>query len=142
VIEYLARYTHRTAISLSRIVAVNASGVSFKWKDYRDDQKKIMTLKGVEFLRRFLLHILPKGLMRIRHYGYLANRVRIEKLKKIRGWIAKERPIQSKQEKGMISATPSMESPMKCPDCKMGHLCLVGVIPSEKERRRYRPCAL
>jgi len=134
VVRYLARYTYRTAISLSRIVAVNDASVSFKWKDYRDEQKKIMTLEGGEFLRRFLLHILPKGLMRIRHYGYLANRVRVEQLEKIRRLLAEDKPII--RNRIIAPANESGDTPMACPNCKTGHLQLIGIILSEKERRR------
>jgi len=137
VVRYLARYTHRTAISLSRILAVDRSSVSFKWKDYRDNQQKIMTLEGAEFLRRFLLHILPKGLMRIRHYGYLANRVRVEQLDRIRTWIAEEKQENPELVHRAIPATIPDEAPMQCPNCKTGFLHLIGIIPSEKERRRW-----
>jgi len=137
VVQYLARYTHRTAISLSRIVEVDESSVSFKWKDYRDHQKKIMTLDGAEFLRRFLLHILPKGLMRIRHYGYLANRVRVKQLEKIRTWIAEEKPLSQKQPPMKTTMITVFESRHLCPNCKTGHLIPQGIILSEKERRRY-----
>jgi hypothetical protein len=76
VLAYLSRYTHRVAISNSRLVALDARGVSFRWKDYRAKGRtrhKIMTLAPHEFMRRFLLHVLPSGLHRIRHYGLLAN---------------------------------------------------------------------
>lgn len=65
VVNYPGRYTYRKAISLSRIQSVNATHVNFRWLDYRDNQQKIMTLSGCDFLQRFLLHILPKGFMRI-----------------------------------------------------------------------------
>jgi len=76
VLAYLSRYTHRVAISNSRLVAVDARGVTFRWKDYRAKGRtrhKIMTLAPYEFMRRFLLHVLPAGFHRIRHYGLLAN---------------------------------------------------------------------
>jgi hypothetical protein len=76
VLAYLSRYTHRVAISNSRLVALDARGVSFRWKDFRAKGRtrhKIMTLTPHEFMRRFLLHVLPGGLHRIRHYGLLAN---------------------------------------------------------------------
>ena len=76
VLAYLSRYTHRVAISNSRLVALDARGVSFRWKDYRAKGRtrhKIMTLAPHEFMRRFLLHVLPGGFHRIRHYGLLAN---------------------------------------------------------------------
>ncbi len=76
VLAYLSRYTHRVAISNSRLLAMDARGVTFRWKDYRAKGRtrhKAMTLEPAEFMRRFLLHVLPAGLHRIRHYGLLAN---------------------------------------------------------------------
>jgi len=75
VVEYLGRYTHRVAISNNRILKLENSNVSFKWRDYKDNNRmKIMTVSAIEFIRRFLLHILPSGFMKIRHYGFLGNR--------------------------------------------------------------------
>ena len=79
VLAYLARYTHRVAISNSRLIALDDEGVTFKWKDYRvkgRDRLKTMTLDAAEFIRRFLLHVLPSGFHRIRHYGLFAGAVR------------------------------------------------------------------
>jgi hypothetical protein len=76
VLAYLSRYTHRVAISNSRLIAHDARGVTFRWKDYREHGRtryKSMTLASEEFIRRFLLHVLPSGFHRIRHYGLLAN---------------------------------------------------------------------
>ena len=81
VLKYLARYTHRVAISNRRLVALDDGEVTFHWKSYADGGgQKTMTLKATEFIRRFLLHVLPTGFVRIRHYGFLANRVCQEKL--------------------------------------------------------------
>ena len=81
VLKYLARYTHRVAISNHRLIALEDGEVTFRWKDYAHEAKqKTMTLKAIEFIRRFLLHVLPAGFVRIRHYGFLANRVCREKL--------------------------------------------------------------
>jgi Putative transposase len=81
VLAYLGRYTHRVAIANSRLVAIAGDRVSFRWRDYRHHSKnKVMTLAADEFIRRFLLHALPDGFHRIRHYGFLANRRRAEKL--------------------------------------------------------------
>ena len=81
VLKYLARYTHRVAISNSRILSIADGKVTFLWKDYADGGKvKPMTLEAVEFIRRFLLHILPAGFVRIRQFGFLANRVRRDML--------------------------------------------------------------
>ena len=82
VLKYLARYTHRVAISNARILNVSDKGVSFGYKDYADGHRsKTMTLSGEEFLRRFVRHVLPRGFVKVRHYGFLANRHRAEKLK-------------------------------------------------------------
>src|SRR3954452_776590 len=81
VLKYLARYTHRVAISNRRLVALEGDEVRFLWKDYaHGGEKKTMTLNAIEFIRRFLLHVLPTGFVRIRHYGFLANRLCREKL--------------------------------------------------------------
>ena len=80
-LAYLGRYTHRVAIANSRLVSVTNTTVAFRWKDYRHHGKaKVITLAADEFIRRFLLHTLPDGFHRIRHYGFLANRQRLVKL--------------------------------------------------------------
>jgi hypothetical protein len=73
VVEYLGRYTHKVAISNHRILNIDDSGVIFRWRDYRDNKEKAMRLNGTEFLRRFCQHILPRGFVRIRHYGLLST---------------------------------------------------------------------
>ena len=81
VLNYLGRYTHRVAISNNRLLDIDHGQVSFHWKDYRDgDRQKTMTLEADEFIRRFLLHVLPDGFQRIRHYGFLGHRYRQAKL--------------------------------------------------------------
>jgi hypothetical protein len=81
VLDYLSRYTHRVAIANYRLVSIDKGHVSFRWKDYRHHhQSKVMTLRAEEFIRRFLLHVLPTGLQRIRHYGFMSNCHRAEKL--------------------------------------------------------------
>ena len=87
VLAYLSRYTHRVAISNRRLVALDERGVTFRWKDYRTKgrtRRKTMTLSADEFMRRFLLHVLPGGFHRIRHYGLLANADRRRNLAKAR----------------------------------------------------------
>ena len=80
VLHYLARYTHRVAISNHRLIGMQNGKVTFRWKDYAHGGKqRKMTLAAEEFIRRFLLHVLPKGLVRIRHYGWMANRCRAER---------------------------------------------------------------
>ena len=91
VLAYLARYTHRVAISNSRLVALDDKGVTFKWKDYRvesRDRFKTMTLDAAEFIRRFLLHVLPAGFHRIRHYGLFAGAVRARNIEFVRQSLA------------------------------------------------------
>jgi hypothetical protein len=88
VLAYLSRYTHRVAISNTRLIAHDERGVTFRYKDYRADglaQRKVMTLAADEFIRRFMLHILPKGFHRIRHYGLFANTGRAENIARLRG---------------------------------------------------------
>lgn len=81
VIEYLGRYTHRVAISNRRIINIENGTITFKWRDYKDSSKsKLMTLSAEEFIRRFLIHILPSGFMKIRHYGLLGNRNKTTKM--------------------------------------------------------------
>jgi putative transposase len=81
VLEYVGRYTHRVAISNNRLLSMDDGKVRFRWKDYRDgDRQKTMTLDGAEFIRRFLIHVLPDGFHRIRYYGFLGNHHRTRKL--------------------------------------------------------------
>src|SRR5438874_4807008 len=85
VLDYLGRYTHRVAIANSRLVDCDSGRVRFRWKDYRaHDKSKVMTLDAGEFIRRFLLHVLPDGFRRIRHFGFLANARRTIKLARVR----------------------------------------------------------
>ena len=98
VLNYLARYTHRVAISNHRLVAFENGSVSFRWRDYAHGGKqKVMTVSAHEFLRRFLLHVLPGGLVRIRHFGLFANRRRsaaIEHCRSLLGTAAPAYPPQ------------------------------------------------
>lgn len=119
VINYLARYTFRTAISDARIRAIDDEGVTLGYKDYADHDKwKHLHLSGKELIRRFLLHILPKGLMRIRHYGFLANRCRQQKLAKIRHIL--NQPPPDTVEQGEPEALHWI-----CPKCHRGQLQVV-----------------
>lgn len=89
-IEYLGRYTHRIVISNSRILSITESQVTFSAKDYRNNKKIEITLDGVEFIRRFLMHVLPKGFVKIRNYGILSNRMKKRQLKLIRKKLASQ----------------------------------------------------
>jgi len=115
IIGYLSRYTHRIAISNQRLIDMDQDRVRFYYKDYRDDQSKIMALDYPEFIRRFLVHVLPKGLMRIRHYGILANRCRQKSLKLIRKLLAT--PVPAKSEN-----TGNEPATYPCPKCHKGQL--------------------
>ena len=85
VLGYVGRYTHRVTISNNRLVSIGDGKVRFRWKDYRDDNRqKVMTLDGAEFIRRFLIHVLPDGFHRIRYYGFLGNCHRARKLAQCR----------------------------------------------------------
>jgi hypothetical protein len=85
ILDYLGRYTHRVAIANGRLLDCQNGRVSFRWKDYRAQNKsKAMTLDANEFMRRFLMHVLPKGFRRIRHFGFLANACCVQKLARIR----------------------------------------------------------
>ncbi|MCH7688744.1 MAG: transposase, partial [Planctomycetes bacterium] len=99
-LKYLARYTHRVAISNRRLVELQDGRVSFRYKDYANDkQSKILSLSSSEFIRRFLMHTLPSGFVRIRYYGFLANRYRNERLEKCRDLLGvTSRPTPAIQE--------------------------------------------
>lgn len=107
VLAYLSRYTHRVAISNRRLVAMDESGVSFRWKDYRAKGRtrhKTMTLAPAEFMRRFLLHVLPGGFHRIRHYGLLANAMRRESLARARALLNAPQPMSADDETAVMPA--------------------------------------
>ena len=129
VLKYLARYTHRVAISNARLVSFEDGRVCFRWKDRAENGRhKEMTLDAVEFLRRFLLHVLPKGFMRIRHFGFLANRSRKKKLALARELIAEERQSES-EDAGSVAALPILQDePRKCPQCDNGILQILDTI--------------
>jgi hypothetical protein len=124
VIEYLGRYTHRVAISNYRILSLNDGKVAFSWRDYRDgNKKKIMTVTAQEFIRRFLLHILPSGFRKIRHYGILASRdksKRISLCKKLTRscFIKPTQPVTTIEKlRKMLGENFDL-----CPCCGVGHL--------------------
>jgi hypothetical protein len=119
VLAYLARYTHRVAIANSRLIAADDDGVTFKWKDYRfegRDRHKTMTLAPDEFIRRFLLHVLPKGFHRIRHYGLLASAARRANIARVRALLAAPEPPTVRDETTSAAAAPNDQRP-PCPCC-------------------------
>jgi hypothetical protein len=122
VLAYLARYTHRVAISNSRLIAMDDKGVTFRWKDYRQDgsaRRKLMTLAPGEFIRRFLIHVLPGGFHRIRHYGLFANAGRAANLAKARALLQPPTPPQD------TSDEPKIAEPIKACPCCGGRMVMV-----------------
>jgi Putative transposase/Transposase zinc-binding domain len=114
VLAYLARYTHRVAISNSRLTAFNQEGVTFRWKDYRiegPDRYKLMTLATNEFIRRFLIHVLPRGFHRIRHYGLLAKAACADNIARARELLAVPKP------QAQPADATDHNDPLPCPHC-------------------------
>jgi hypothetical protein len=125
VLQYLGRYTHRIAISNHRLISFKESKVTFRWKDYRvGGKQKIMSLTSWEFIRRFLMHIVPSRFVRIRHYGFLANRNRAASLRLIQMNIA--HAAQSSAEKA--ASTESDDRYETCCVCKKGKMRPVAVL--------------
>jgi len=125
VLKYLARYTHRVAISNHRLRSLENGRVTFDWKDYAHrGRKSVMTLDAIEFIRRFLLHVLPAGLVRIRQFGFLANRVRKHKLEQCRALLSAPPPTPA-GDPITIHAMPDDPPWHQCPVCKLGRLILV-----------------
>ena len=119
VLRYLSRYTHRVAISNRRLVAVGDGGVSFRWKDYRiegPERWKTMTLAPFEFIRRFLIHVLPKGFQRIRHYGLFANGNRAANIAKARELLGTA-PPEPAPEAAPAEPDDVRVHPAPCPCC-------------------------
>jgi len=139
VLKYLARYTHRVAISNSRLVVLDDGKVTFRWKDYaHGNQQRTTTLDAVEFLRRFLLHVLPSGFMRIRYYGFLANCVRGEKLPQVRCLLGVSEEAETSVQDVEPSDVPEKDE-WVCPKCPTGHLVWVENLPKELSRERAPP---
>jgi hypothetical protein len=132
VLDYLGRYTHRVALSNNRILAVENGQVSFSYRDRRDkDRLKSKTLDAEEFIRRFLLHILPEGFMRIRHFGFLANRAKKHALPQCRKLLdldpaLPEIPKQS--AKDLLLKLSGIDL-SRCPSCQKGTMIVVGELP-------------
>ena len=117
VLQYLGRYTHRIAISNARLVSLVDGVVQFRWKDYADrGHTKIMALRDDEFLRRFLLHVLPRGFARIRHFGLLANRQRRAAIARARHLLATTIPTHAPADARATDADRT-----RCPICRQGH---------------------
>jgi Putative transposase/Transposase zinc-binding domain len=136
VLAYLARYTHRVAISNSRLISMDDKGVTFRWKDYRQDgqaRQKLMTLAPGEFIRRFLIHVLPTGFHRIRHYGLFANTTRAGNLAKARALLQVPTPTPALAGAGAEPEAPAKPS-IACPCCG-GRMILVEIFERGSEPR-------
>jgi hypothetical protein len=134
VLNYVGRYTHRVAISNNRLLDIENEQIRFQWKDYRDgDQVKTMTLSSDEFIRRFLLHVLPDGFQRIRYYGFLGNRYRKQKLEQCRRLLSMPTPTQptnpSDQDYRDRYEELTGNSLHQCPQCKQGRMLLIEILP-------------
>jgi Putative transposase/Transposase zinc-binding domain len=140
VLRYLSRYTHRIAISNRRLLSAGENGVTFKYKDYRIEgpgRYKTMTLATDEFIRRFLIHVLPKGFHRIRHYGLLANGNRADNIARARELLAVPKPANNAADGGSTNASepPTPEHP--CPCCG-GRMIIIETF-ERGSTPRYRP---
>src|SRR5713226_3878058 len=125
VLRYLGRYTHRVAISNHRLLALDGERVTFRWKDYAHGCKqRKMTLMGTEFLRRFFLHVLPKGFVRIRHFGFLSNRFRADQLALSRQLLPTSPAVPTPQPSGEISS-------WHCPHCGAAMIVIQRLTPKE-----------
>jgi hypothetical protein len=136
VLAYLSRYTHRVAIANSRLIACDRTGVTFRWRDYRAegrDRQKLMTLSTGEFIRRFLIHVLPQGFHRIRHYGLLASGTRADNIARARQVLA----VSNSQAEPTTVAADQTKPP--CPCCG-GRMIVIEVF-ERGATPRHRPTA-
>jgi putative transposase/transposase-like zinc-binding protein len=141
VLAYLSRYTHRVAISNSRLIAADATGVTFRYKDYRikrPGRYKSMMLKPAEFIRRFLIHVLPNGFHRIRHYGLLASGTKTETIARARELIAAVTPVQTAHQPQPPDSAAAIDKPTHpCPGCG-GRMNIIETF-TRGSTPRYRP---
>jgi hypothetical protein len=135
VLDYVGRYTHRVAISNNRLLDIENNQVCFQWKDYRTGgQFKTLILSADEFIRRFLLHVLPNGFQRIRYYGFLGNRYREEKLNHCRRLLGMHTPDQHTRDSAEEDYRDRYEdltgsSLRQCPQCQRGRMVWVAMLP-------------
>ena len=140
VLAYLARYTHRVAISNSRLIAADETGVTFRYKDYRrkaPQRYQTMTLATDEFIRRFLSHVLPKGLHRIRHYGLLASSTKADTIAQARALIALATPATTTQKQKPPDSAATDTPAQACPCCG-GRMLIIETF-ARGTTPRYRP---
>ncbi len=142
VLAYLSRYTHRVAISNHRLISADDKGVTFTWKDYRvegHDRYKTMTLATAEFIRRFLIHVLPTGLHRIRHYGLLANGSRAANVGRARELLGASPPATNPEKPDEAEASEPSSLSYPCPCCG-GRMLIIETF-ERGGMPRYRPTA-
>jgi hypothetical protein len=135
VLAYVARYTHRVALSNDRLIGIENGSVRFRWRDYRDgNRQKTMTLTADEFIRRFLLHVLPEGFQRIRYYGFLGNRCREQKLARCRQLLAVPQPPVSEEARDYHHQYEKITgaSLIECPACHQGRMIVIDVLNPTK----------
>jgi len=132
IVDYLGRYTHRIALSDSRLSHMDKEHVSFRYRDYRDNQKKVMTLKGTEFLRRFLQHVLPRGFMRVRHFGWLANASRAKKLPRIRAALLQKTGDPQKLAAETTGQQAERFEGLPCPCCKKAMMSICALVQPQR----------
>jgi hypothetical protein len=131
VLDYVGRYTHRVAIANNRLLSVEGGKVRFRWKDYRDgDRWKTMSLDGEEFVRRFLVHVLPDGFRRIRYFGFLANPHRAATLALCRRLLGAPNQLATKAVIGSRDRLCPLEARdfRACMHCAVGFMTIVAVI--------------
>jgi predicted Zn-ribbon and HTH transcriptional regulator len=129
-VKYLGQYTHRVAISNNRIIHADQHTVTFSYKDYADNgRRKTMTLSTTEFIRRFLLHVLPQGFRKIRYYGFLAVRARKTRLAACRKFFNRTPPQRRKTKRSCVQIIKELTGvdPAQCPVCKLGTLLTVAL---------------
>jgi hypothetical protein len=136
VLEYLGRYTHRVAISNERLVSLDANSVRFRYKDYaHGSQRRVMDLPAMEFLRRFALHVLPRGFNRIRHYGLLANRNKSAALAAARAALGVPEPVRDGCAPESVTAFWQRVADInieRCPTCRLGTLHLIAILAPQR----------
>jgi predicted Zn-ribbon and HTH transcriptional regulator len=137
VLDYLGRYTHRVAISNNRLQELKDGQVTFAYKDYKHQHRhKAMTVSADEFLRRFLLHVLPDGFQRIRHYGFLGNRHRAKNLARCRKFLAMPAP-QPRSEYRERCQQLNGHDPSQCPQCQNGRMVRIAILPVASPVQRW-----
>jgi hypothetical protein len=141
VLAYLSRYTHRVAISNSRLIALDEAGVTFKWKDYRikgRDRLKSMTLDAGEFIRRFLLHVLPAGFHRIRHYGLFAGTARAGNIERFRQLLTASEGAPHRSPAELDRQAEDASPASRCPCCG-GRMIIVETFEGPRPARSPSP---